>query len=986
MKAFLRKRAFLYSMTLLVFFPYCLYAQRNTQYGQINNQNTLSPRFFITKGEANNFPLALTDIKVNVVGMIADVELRQVYVNNGNDPIEAVYVFPASTKAAVYGMKMQIADRIITAIVKEKQQARVDYEKAKSDGKSASLLEELAPNVFRMNVANILKGDSINVTIKYTEMLVPEDNIYQFVYPAVVGPRYVTAGSNVELINALNVQTDSRIMPGKLQFNAKISTPVPLKSLKSPSHKMDIITKDNKTGRIVQLGRNNSLTTMTLSPKDELSGARDIVFEYILAGPKIESGLLLHEGKDENYFMLMVQPPTDIVIKELMPREFIFILDVSGSMNGYPLETAKNMMNELLQTMRPIDKINVMMFSGGQSVLSSESLSATDETKMKVRDFLNTGYGGGGTELLPALKKAFEMNTDGKLSRTFVILTDGYVTVEREAFDLIRTQLNKANVYSFGIGTSVNRWLIEGMARAGKGSPFIVMNPNEAKKAADKFISYIQSPVLSHINVDYGDLDVYDLDMPSIPDVTGKRPIVVYGKWKGKKTGTVTLKGDAADGALTFSSSVEAAPSIPEHSALKYLWAKNKIIMLDDEQQTHSIAQAGKPLDYKKEITDLGLKYNLLTKYTSFIAIDENIRVKKQSIDTSISSSNQIKVDGLDVGDQFNSGLIGTGTRASESVSNFAVEEAKVQPGAFGAEYGNALGGVANTPVKKSTTESETETKDAKAKKEEEKDSEDISTKPVQSTKSGGGFLSGLFSSNSRYNQDELDDALNPKKAPPRLYVGIAFFGTGTWLHNEELITPFDNKIISLSDRRARFGYAVGLDFEYLLGDTKNANSSIIASILFNKTNSENSGTASALLQNGIGLVNFVSHTKTNNVQLQLLYRWNFPGTFLSLMGGLSSSLMLSSSREMSVHSADSILFMKGNQQVLRPSGTVLYSGEVPNVQSFQTGLVFGVGYEILLKRFILVPQIRAQYNLTKLSNDERLFSIQAGVSLRIVL
>lgn len=1062
-----------YLLAIVQYSPFILKAQYGRQHGYVQNESTLSPRFFITKGTADKFPLALTEIKANVVGMIADVSIRQVYVNNGNDPIEAVYVFPASTKAAVYGMKMQIADRVITAIVKEKQQARVDYEKAKSDGKSASLLEELAPNVFRMNVANILKGDSIIVTINYTEMLIPEDNVYRFVYPAVVGPRYVTAGSNTELINALNEQTDSRIMPGQLKFEAKVSTPVPLKSLKSPSHKMDIVTKDNKTGRLVQMGRNNSLTTMTLSPKDEFSGARDIVFEYVLAGPEIESGLLLHEGKNENYFMLMVQPPTDIVIKNLMPREYIFIVDVSGSMNGFPLETAKSMMSELMTTMRPIDKMNVMMFSGGQNILSPQSLPATDENKEKVRSFFNNGYGGGGTELLPALRKAFQMETDDKISRTFVILTDGYVTVEREAFELIRTQLNKANVYSFGIGTSVNRWLIEGMARAGKGNSFVVMNPNETKKTANKFISYIQSPVLSHINVDYGDLDVYDLDMPSIPDVTGKRPIVVYGKWKGKKTGNVTLKGDAANGALTFTSSVEAAPSLTEHSALRYLWAKNKIIILDDEQQAPAIAQAGKPTDYKQVITDLGLKYNLLTKYTSFIAIDENIRVKKQVIDSlqnannvirqrsgedntkittepiqqgvalsagvqadgvglivrgSRSESTQIKVDGLDIGDQFTDGL-----RTGATVSNFGVEDVKVQPGAFGAEYGNALGGVVNTVVK--TTPAETQSTQQKTSAEKTTENKGTAsstgtgassssttqsttdsgsgstttgteksappsgttqttqpttttteTTSTSSSSSGGGFLSSIFSSGSRYsNEDDLNDPLAPRGARlPRIYGGIVGLMGNTWITDETFASPFENKSVELSEKRFKLSYSLGVEFDYILGNPKDAASSILTSVLYSRSNSANEASESAQLRTGANTAKLISTTGMDNLQLQLMYRWNIPDMRLGLMGGISTSFLLSSSREVAVAAGDSIVIMDGNQQVLRPSGTILYSGEIPNVRNFQAGFVLGIGYEIPLKRFLLVPQIRATYNLTTLRNDERLWSWQAGISLRM--
>lgn len=914
-----------YLLAIVQYSPFILKAQYGRQHGYIQNESTLSPRFFITKGTADRFPLALTEIKANVVGMIADVSIRQVYVNNGNDPIEAVYVFPASTKAAVYGMKMQIADRVITAIVKEKQQARVDYEKAKSEGKSASLLEELAPNVFRMNVANILKGDSINVTINYTEMLIPEDNVYRFVYPAVVGPRYVTGGSNTELINALNEQTDSRIMPGQLKFEAKVSTPVPLKSLKSPSHKMDIVTKDNKTGRLVQIGRNNSLTTMTLSPKDEFSGARDIVFEYVLAGPEIESGLLLHEGKDENYFMLMVQPPTDIVIKNLMPREYIFIVDVSGSMNGFPLETAKSMMSELMTTMRPIDKMNVMMFSGGQNILSPQSIPATDENKEKVRSFLNNGYGGGGTELLPALRKAFQMETDDKISRTFVILTDGYVTVEREAFELIRTQLNKANVYSFGIGSSVNRWLIEGMARAGKGNSFVVMNPNETKKVADKFIAYIQSPVLSHINVDYGDLDVYDLDMPSIPDVTGKRPIVVYGKWKGKKTGNVTLKGDAANGALTFTSSVEAAPSLPEHSALRYLWAKNKIIMLDDEQLAPAIAQAGKPMDYKQVITDLGLKYNLLTKYTSFIAIDENIRVKSKVQDSVVESQDETKIN---------------------------VEEV-----------------IQTAPLSKGVLSGD-----------------EVAIKSTRASSSRGGFLSSIFSSGSRYTTEgELDDPLAPRGARlPRIYGGIVGLMGNTWITDETFTSPFGNKSVELSEKRFKLSYSMGVEFDYILGNPKDAASSILTSLLYSRSNSANEASEPAQLRTGANTAKLISTTGMDNLQLQLMYRWNIPGMSLGFMGGISTSFLLSSSREVAVTAGDSIVIMDGNQQVLRPSGTILYSGEIPNVRNFQAGFVLGIGYEIPLKRFLLVPQIRATYNLTTLRNEERLWSWQAGISLRM--
>ncbi|MBN8573226.1 MAG: VWA domain-containing protein [Candidatus Kapabacteria bacterium] len=914
-------RLILAFFVIIAFIPSFLHAQSWKSNNPVQNENTMSPRFFITKGNVNNFPLALTDIHVSIVGMIADVTIRQIYVNNDKDPIEAIYVFPASTKAAVYAMKMQVEDRVITAIVKEKQQARIDYTKAKEEGKSASLLEEITPNVFKMNVANILKGDSITVTISYTEMLVPENNIYQFSYPAVVGPRYIAAGTNNDLVQVLNEQTNSRIMPGKLKFTSILSTGVPLRTLRSPSHAMDIITKDVKTGKIVPLGKNNSLTTVKLSDKDEQSGARDIVIEYSLTGPSIESGLLLYEGKEENYFMLMVQPPSDIIVKNLMPREYVFIVDVSGSMQGFPLETTKSMIEDLLETMRPIDKINVMMFSGGQSVLSPTSLPATDDNKKKAINFLNTGFGGGGTELLPALRSAFSMEVDEKLSRTFIVLTDGYVAVEREAFQLIATQLNKANVYSFGIGSSVNRWLIEGMARAGKGSPFIVMNKSETDDAAEKFISYIQAPVLSHITVDYGDFNVYDLDLPSIPDVTGKRPIIVYGKWKGKKNGTITVKGDAAGGALTFTHSIEAAPSLPEHSALRYLWAKNKITLLEDEKNAPAIT--GATIDYKKEITDLGLRYNMLTKYTSFIAIDENIRVKNSRTDTilhrEILGNNQN--DKSLEGDRALSSVIGT---IREKIGS---------------------------------------------------NNEKIQTSSQSS--------SWLRSSGDTEGVSQNADALYPGKRAPSIYWGLTFLLNSAWMTQETFL--HNSSIISLPNSAFETGFSAGIEMEYRLGDPTFGKGGLNFSLLYNKENMMNSGNDSLLLINGIGYGTFTSRTTLQSLQLAMYYRYDVYKR-INIFGGLTSGFILGSSRDISVTAPDSLLYLRDNTMLMAASGATISSGTVPDLKSWQAGVMMGLGYEMFILRFSLTPQIQFHYNLTQIRNNERALSVRFGVALRFVL
>jgi Ca-activated chloride channel family protein len=205
------------------------------------------------------------------------------------------------------------------------------------------------------------------------------------------------------------------------------------------------------------------------------------------------------------------------------------------------------------------------------------------------------------------------------------VITDGYVTVEKEAFDLIRGNLNQANVFSFGIGSSVNRLLMEGIAHAGKGEAFIVTNDTEAKTAAGTFKQYIESPVWTHLTLDIKGLDAYDVQPAKLPDLFAERPIVVIGKWRGKAQGMVTVSGSVSTGRLTSSVRVQDSILSTDTAALRYLWAREKIADLGD----YSKLMGGTNDDEIKAITELGLKYNLLTDYTSFIAVDHIVRTKE---------------------------------------------------------------------------------------------------------------------------------------------------------------------------------------------------------------------------------------------------------------------------------------------------------------------------------------------------------------------
>ena len=585
------------------------------------DDKTHSPYFFINSDnpETDKLPLKRTNAIVNLVGVIADVVITQVYENTGNNAIEAIYVFPASTRAAVYAMKMKIGEREIVAIVQDSETARRNYEQAKANGQTASLLEQERPNVFTMNVANILPGDVIEVELKYTELLIPVERIYEFVFPTVVGPRYNSGSENQKSEKWIaNPYLKEGEAPNyTFDINVNLSTGIAIQSLQCPSHDVDISYK----------GKNRASISLK-NPKD-FQGDRDFIIDYRLAGKKIETGLLLFQGEEENFFLAMIQPPERITQETITPREYIFIVDVSGSMHGFPLDISKELMRNLIGDLKPNERFNILLFAGGSSLFSEKSVSANEENIDRALTFIDRQSGGGGTELLPALRRAMSLPVPESFSRSFVIVTDGYVSVERETFSFISENLGKANFFTFGIGSSVNRYLLEGMAHVGKAEPFIVCKQQEARSVADKFRKYVSQPVLTNIELDFGEFIAYDVEPLSIPDMLAERPVIIYGKWSGKPQGKIQLTGYSGNKRFTSSIDVEAKRPEKINSALKYLWAREKIRLLDDfVQVSHSDSEL------KKEITDLGLKYNLLTRFTSFLALDSEMRNANGSLTT----------------------------------------------------------------------------------------------------------------------------------------------------------------------------------------------------------------------------------------------------------------------------------------------------------------------------------------------------------------
>ncbi len=593
--------------------------------GAAEPDHSLSPYFqVVSPGDDSApidcLPLKHSDARVEIDGTIARVTLTQRYTNTGSRPLEASYIFPASTRAAVHGMTMRVGERVLAARIRKRAEAKAEFEKAKAEHKTASLLEQERPNVFRMSVANILPGDEVEVVLEFSETLAALDGVYEFVLPMVVGPRYGnrTAGSpdaaeHKWIANPYLAEGEKN--PAPFTIAAKLRSGLALASVRCPSHPGAEIDYQSRLSAAIRL--------------DDIAadgaGDRDFTLRWRLGGNGVEAGLLLDRGKSPDkpgHFLLHVAPPKQVTPESIPPRDYLFILDVSGSMNGFPLNTAKSLVRDLVGGLRMGDTFNILLFAGGSEVLSDHPLPADKSQIRRAMNFIDNTRAGGGTELGAALKRALALPGGTDHARTVVVATDGFVSFEADVFELIRKRAGEANVFAIGIGSSVNRHLIDGIARAGRAEPFIVTSAAEATETAARFRKAIGSPVLTKIRIDAEGISISSLDPDPYPDVLANRPLTIVGKWTGEAQGRIVVRG-IGGGGMPFEQSIDVAEAA-EHGtdcpALPILWARERIRSLAD------FAGPAPDPDIVGQVTALGLAHSIVTRWTSFVAVDETPR------------------------------------------------------------------------------------------------------------------------------------------------------------------------------------------------------------------------------------------------------------------------------------------------------------------------------------------------------------------------
>ena len=560
-------------------------------------------------------PLKHTDVKAFVSGYIATVDVTQQFHNPYSSKIEA-YIFPLPTNAAVNEFIMTVGERRIRGIIRERQEAERIYYEARRQGYVASLLTQERPNVFTQRVANIEPGKQIDVNIKYFSTLEYADGWYEFVFPMVVGPRFNPPGSAGGIgaaargsAGASGQATEVQYLkPGErsghdISLSVQIAAGVPIEDVECTTH---AITKS---------GDPREVLAVSLSPLDTIPN-KDFVLRYKVAGKTTKSSMLTCRDARGGFFTMMLYPPDGLASLRRSPMEMIFVLDCSGSMSGVPIEKAKAAIEHALKKLEPGDSFQIIRFSNDASQLGAAPLPATAANVRKGLAYLQSLEGEGGTMMIEGIKAALDFPHDPQRLRVVSFMTDGFIGNEDEIFAAVQQRIGASRIFSFGVGSSVNRYLIEGLARMGKGAVAYVGLDESGGKQVDLFYDRISHPALTDITIDWGTMEVADAYPRRIPDLFVGRPVIVTGRFSGSGQAMVNVRGKVAgrDEQLAIPVLLDDAPA--EHKGIAAVWARTKITDLA-YQATHD----DNP-ELPVQVKQVALEYGLMSDYTAFVAVD----------------------------------------------------------------------------------------------------------------------------------------------------------------------------------------------------------------------------------------------------------------------------------------------------------------------------------------------------------------------------
>jgi Ca-activated chloride channel family protein len=566
------------------------------------------------------FTLTNTDVKGKISGNIARVEVTQTFQNPYDKPLEAIYVFPLPDQAAVDDMEIQIGDRVIKGDIKKREEAKEIYERARQQGRTAGLLEQERDNIFTQSLANIKPGEQIKVTIRYTESLKFEKGDYEFVFPMVVGPRYIPGAAIDPQGNTMQVPDASRINPpvvkpstrsgNDIKVSLQIEAGIPIRNLYSTSHRLDV----RNQGEAIAL---------QLATGDNIPN-KDLIVRYQVSGDRTEPTVLTTNTDQGAHFASYVIPAVTYRADEIVPKDVVFLMDTSGSQSGDPIVKSKELMRRFINGLNPNDTFTIIDFANTTRQLSSTPLANTASNRQKALSYINNLDANGGTELMNGINAVNKLPAarDGRL-RSVVLITDGYIGNDNEVIAAVQKNLKAGNrLYSFGVGSSVNRYILERLAEVGRGTVQVVRQDESTAEVAEKFFRQINNPVLTNIQVQWqGEGAAPEIYPQIIPDLFAEQPLVLFGKKGDRANGKLKITGIAAGGERYEQTLNVNFGQTNSNLGIAQLWGRAKIKSLMNQMfggEVKSLVDA---------VTQTALSYRLLSQYTAFVAVSEEVRV-----------------------------------------------------------------------------------------------------------------------------------------------------------------------------------------------------------------------------------------------------------------------------------------------------------------------------------------------------------------------
>jgi Ca-activated chloride channel family protein len=556
-------------------------------------------------------PLRHTEASAEIAGFVAAVTVRQAFENPFDHPIEAVYTFPLPEQGVVHAMRIRTGERTIRGQIKRREEAREIYERARERGQLAALLDEERRNVFTQSIANLMPGARVEFEIEYREVLRYDAGAFEWVFPTVVGPRFSPPGRVPDAERVTPPITPEGVAAGHdVRIRAAIDAGVPILGLESRLHEIDVERPNERTARV-------SLR------KGEVPN-RDFVLRWSVAAAELSSGVLVHRDGGQGYASFVLLPPARVTPREVAPKELVFVIDRSGSQSGLPLLKAKETVLWILERLGPDDTFRVVSFSNRTEQLFSAPERASADAKKRARAYLDGIDANGGTYMAEAIEEIAKAPADAHRLRIVAFMTDGYVGNDYEVIDLVRRLRGTSRWFAFGTGNSVNRALLDGIARHGGGEAEYVLLNEPGDAVARKFWERIASPVLTDVSLEFRGFAVDEVFPVAPSDVWAERPLVFHARVPRAGRGSVVVRGYRGGEAWREEIDVEIPERAPGNAALAATWARAKV----DELLARDFAalQRGQfPEQIQDQVVEIALAHEILTPFTSFVAVEERV-------------------------------------------------------------------------------------------------------------------------------------------------------------------------------------------------------------------------------------------------------------------------------------------------------------------------------------------------------------------------